>query len=534
MNFYEIFFKFRYNRTMKNPLKKNYLFFRFNQNILWDLGVCLLLLLIVSGIGSFFYRLNLDGATIILLYLLGVMIVSILSTARLTGVLFSVASVLIYNYLFTVPRFTFHAYGRDHFATLLIMLTASVLAGSLAVRLKNNAKAFRQDAYSAKVLFNTSQQLSKAKGQAQAYSCMARQLQDLFGCGVIVYPVQDNQVQEAITAGTISQKMLEKEEMHMMQKVLKKGGYAGIVAGKHGSYAPIHIENEVLAVVGIELGLQEIDEFEENIFLSILGECAMTLKNQRIIKERQEARIEAENERLRADLLRMISHDLRTPLTSIYGHATNLLQQEEQMDSCVKRQIYQDIYADSRWLIELVENLLAITRLDQKQVDLHRNQDVVEDVIEEALKHVEGHTQGHKIVFERNDDFSLAYMDSRLIMQVVVNLINNAIKYTPSESTIRIVTKTESSMVFVTVMDDGPGIPDEQKEHVFEMFYTGTGKLTDTKRSLGLGLALCKSVIEAHHGELILEDNQPHGAKFTFSLPQSKEEAENENLGHRR
>ena len=204
------------------------------------------------------------------------------------------------------------------------------------------------------------------------------------------------------------------------------------------------------------------------------------------------------------------------------------------MVPAVKNQVYQDIYDDSRWLIELVENLLAITRLDQKQVDLHRNQDVVEDVIEEALKHVEGHTQGHKIVFERKDDFSLAYMDSRLIMQVVVNLINNAIKYTPSESTIRIVTKTESSMVFVTVMDDGPGIPDEQKEHVFEMFYTGTGKLTDTKRSLGLGLALCKSVIEAHHGELILEDNQPHGAKFTFSLPQSKEEAENENLGHRR
>ena len=260
----------------------------------------------------------------------------------------------------------------------------------------------------------------------------------------------------------------------------------------------------------------------------------MTLENQRVIKERQEARIEAENERLRADLLRMISHDLRTPLTSIYGNATNLLHQEEQMDPAVKNQVYQDIYDDSRWLIELVENMLAITRLDQKQVDLHRSQDVVEDVIEEALKHVEGHTQGHKIVFERKDDFSLAYMDSRLIMQVVVNLINNAIKYTPSESTIRIVTKTESSMVFVTVIDDGPGIPDEQKEHVFEMFYTGTGKLTDTKRSLGLGLALCKSVIEAHHGELILEDNQPHGAKFTFSLPQSKEEAENENLGHRR
>ncbi len=534
MNFSEIFLKFRYNKGMKNPLKKNVLFFRSHQNILWDIAVCGALLLVVSGIGSLFYRLHLDGATIILLYLLGVMVVSILTTVRLTGVLFSIASVLIYNYLFTIPRFTFHAYGRDHLATFMIMLAASVLAGSLAVRLKNNAKAFRQDAYSAKVLFNTSQQLSKAKGPDQAYSCMARQLQDLFGCGVIVYPIQDDQIQETITAGTISQKMLEKEQMHEVQKVLKKGGYAGIVAGRQASYAPVHLEKEVLAVVGLEKVLENIDEFEENIFLSILGECAMTLENQRVIKERQEARIEAENERLRADLLRMISHDLRTPLTSIYGNATNLLHQEEQMDPAVKNQVYQDIYDDSRWLIELVENLLAITRLDQKQVDLHRSQDVVEDVIEEALKHVEGHTQGHKIVFERKDDFSLAYMDSRLIMQVVVNLINNAIKYTPSGSTITIQTESKDSVAYVTIMDDGPGIPDEQKEHVFEMFYTGTGKLTDTKRSLGLGLALCKSVIEAHHGELILEDNQPHGAKFTFSLPQSKEEAENENLGHRR
>ena len=193
-------------------MKKNVLFFRSHQNILWDIVVCGLLLLVVSGIGSLFYRLHLDGATIILLYLLGVMVVSILTTARLTGVLFSIASVLIYNYLFTIPRFTFNAYGRDHLATFMIMLAASVLAGSLAVRLKNNAKAFRQDAYSAKVLFNTSQQLSKAKGPDQAYSCMARQLQDLFGCGVIVYPIQDDQIQESITAGTISQKMLEKEQ----------------------------------------------------------------------------------------------------------------------------------------------------------------------------------------------------------------------------------------------------------------------------------------------------------------------------------
>ena len=220
------------------------------------------------------------------------------------------------------------------------------------------------------------------------------------------------------------------------------------------------------------------------------------------------------------NLLRMISHDLRTPLTSIYGNASNLLNHESLLDESVRHNIYLDIYeVILKWLIDLVENLLAITRLEEGGVDLHISDDVMEDVIDEALNRIDRHQLEHSIEFLTKDAITVAKMDSRLIVQVVVNLINNAIKHTPPGSCIQIETCTKGDQVEVSIKDDGPGIPDEKKDKIFEMFYTGANTVADSKRSLGLGLALCQSVIQAHHGTIKVEDNIPHGAIFTFTLP---------------
>ena len=166
-----------------------------------------------------------------------------------------------------------------------------------------------------------------------------------------------------------------------------------------------------------------------------------------------------------------------------------------------------------------MENLLSISRIENGQMELHLSSEVMGDVIEEAIRHADRNAARHTLTVRHADEILLVDMDARLIMQVLINLINNAVKNTPEGSRITIESRRESAEAVVTVRDDGPGIPDEIKPHVFEMFYTGQNKVADGRRGMGLGLALCKSIVEAHHGAITLTDNEPSGCCFTVSLP---------------
>ena len=264
---------------------------------------------------------------------------------------------------------------------------------------------------------------------------------------------------------------------------------------------------------------EHLDSFENSVLLSILGECALALENIRNAREKEEAAILAKNEQLRANLLRAISHDLRTPLTSISGNASTLLASDEKLDRETRERIFQDIYDDSMWLINLVENLLAVTRLEGGQVKLNRSAELMDEVITEALRHVDRKCSEHIIRVTSGQEFILAQIDAKLIVQVVINLVDNAIKYTPPGSVIAVHTEQRDHWVTVSVSDDGPGIPDEQKERVFDMFYSGANQVADSRRSLGLGLSLCRSIVTAHGGTITVSDNVPHGTVFTFTLP---------------
>lgn len=243
------------------------------------------------------------------------------------------------------------------------------------------------------------------------------------------------------------------------------------------------------------------------------------MENQKNAREKEEAAILAKNEQLRADLLRAISHDLRTPLTSISGNASNLLSNGEYFDAETKRRLYTDIYDDSMWLINLVENLLSVTRLEEGRMNLHISAELMEDVVAEALRHINRKSLEHEITVTHSDELLLAKMDARLIVQVIINLVDNAVKYTPKGSHISITTERRDGQAVVRIADDGPGVPDDKKTHIFDMFYSGANKVADSRRSLGLGLALCRSIVAAHGGEIGVSDNIPHGAVFTFTLP---------------
>ena len=259
------------------------------------------------------------------------------------------------------------------------------------------------------------------------------------------------------------------------------------------------------------------EAFENSVLLSILGECALALENIRNAREKEEAKLQAENEKLRANLLRSISHDLRTPLTSISGNAGMLLSEEGSLDADTRRQMYGDIYDDSQWLITLVENLLAVTRIEQDRLELHRTPQLVEEIVEEAMLHISRKRTEHEIKVCYDDEFVLALCDPRLIVQVVINLIDNAIKHTPVGSRITVHVRKIRNYAVVSVEDDGEGV--EDKDKIFHMFYTGDEAVADSRRSLGLGLSLCRSIVDAHGGELTVSDNVPHGAVFTFTIP---------------
>ncbi len=248
----------------------------------------------------------------------------------------------------------------------------------------------------------------------------------------------------------------------------------------------------------------------------ISGSLAVQLKES--AAQREEAAILIENERLRSAILRTVSHDLRTPLTSISGHASNLLTEGDQYDVETRRGLYTDIYEDAQWLISITENLLARTRLENG-VELNRSPELVEDLIREAIDHARTDEHQQKILFEEPEDILLVDVDPQLIIQVVVNLLNNAYRYTPPDSEIRVSAQRSGELAQIIVADTGPGIPEKELDRIFEAFYTGEGKGFDGRRGLGLGLSLCRSIIEAHGGTMKAENAEPHGAVFTFTLP---------------
>ena len=276
-------------------------------------------------------------------------------------------------------------------------------------------------------------------------------------------------------------------------------------------------------LVGIPMEKQtQPDAFTSSVLFSILGECSLALDNLRNAREKEEAAVLAKNEQLRANLLRSISHDLRTPLTSISGNADTLLHSYDVLDEQTRKQIFTDIYDDAQWLTGLVENLLSITKIVDGSVKLHLSDQVVDDIISEALRHIDRRAAEHHIAVDCGDVLLLARMDAGLIMQVLINLVNNAVKYTPVDSNIQITAIPRENMAEICVSDNGPGIPNELKERVFEMFFTGGNPIGDSRRSLGLGLTLCQTIVHAHHGEMTLKDNSPHGCIFSFTIPLSE------------
>lgn len=497
----------------------------------WELLLTIGILAAATVIGWAFLRLGFANANIIMVYLLGVLLTSAFTSGYTCGVLSAFLSVILFNYFLTEPRLSLAAYGSKYPITFAVMFAAALLTGTLAAKLKAHAQLSARDAYRTKLLFDMNRQLQKAETPDEVYQMTATQIQKLMQRDVLIYPAQgdallDGNVYPADGSSPYCIPDTDQEQ-NVIQWVWQNRKRAGATTQNFPKakrlYLAIRTGQQVFGVVGIPMEKQtQPDAFTSSVLFSILGECALALESLRNAEEKEKAAVLAKNEQLRANLLRSISHDLRTPLTSISGNADTLLHSYNVLDEQTRKQIFTDIYDDAQWLTGLVENLLSITKIADGSVKLRLSDQVVDDIVSEALRHIDRRSAEHHITVDCGDEPLLVRVDAGLIVQVLINLVNNAVKYTPAGSNIRITAIPRENMAEICVSDNGLGIPDELKERVFEMFFTGGNPIGDSRRSLGLGLTLCQAIIHAHNGEMTLKDNSPHGCILSFTVPLSE------------
>ena len=479
-------------------------------------------------IGVWFYSLNFSIANIIMVYILGVLLNAIVTEGRVYSAVSSILSVIIFNYFFTEPRFSLRATDPGYPVTFLVMLSAALITTTLTKRIKEQARQSAQKAYRTEVLLETSRKLQQAAGQPEILSETARQMVKLLDRTVIFYPGQQDTLAKPLVFAKEGRKddpqtCLGADERAVAEWVYKNNKRAGATTNTLSAagclYLAVRAKDKVLAVAGVVMEKEApLGAFEKNLMIAMLGECALALEKEKLNETQKQISMQMQQEQLRANLLRAISHDLRTPLTSISGNAGILIESSQRLSDPQKKELYNSIYDDSMWLFNLVENLLSITRIDNGALNLDLQPELLDEVITEALNHVSKKSVEHRIETRLDDEFLMAKMDSRLIIQVLINIVNNAIQYTPPGSHIVISARHEKKTVLVEISDDGPGVSDEAKARLFDMFYTADNTRGDGRRGLGLGLSLCKSIVEAHGGRIDVKDNAPHGTVFRFTL----------------
>ncbi len=485
-------------------------------------------LIVCTLIGLWFNSLGFSESTIITVYILGVLINSIATRGQIYSVISSVVSVLIFDLFFTKPYFNFHSFGGGYPVTFLVMLASAIITSTLTKRVKEQARQAVQKAYRTEVLLETSHKLQQAKDEAAILSETAQQMVKLLDRSIVFYSVRENALSDPTVflkeaSEADPQDYLEPDERTIAEWVYKNNKRAGATTDTLSAakclYLAVRGKDRVFAVAGIVMENEApLEAFEKSLVIAMLGECGLALEKEWLNESKKQITLQAQQEQLRANLLRGISHDLRTPLTSISGNAGILIGNSNVLSEEQKNGLYTDIYDDSMWLIKLVENLLSITRIDNGTLNLNLQPELLDEVIAEALLHINRKSAEHKIETVLDDEFLMAKMDSRLIIQVLINAVDNAIKYTPVGSHIKLSAKKEGQFIRIEIADNGPGISDAVKTKVFDMFFTADTVSIDGRRGLGLGLTLCKAIVNAHGGTIYINDNIPQGTVIGFTL----------------
>mgnify|MGYP000189365738 CR=1 FL=1 len=497
-----------------------------------DSLLTLFIFAVCTLIGLFIQKLQFTDTNIVTIYILGVLLTSILTDGYLYSIGGSVLSVFLFCFFLTEPRMSFQTYAVGYPVTFVIMLISSVITGTLAAKLKTHARLSAQSAFRTQILFETDRLLQKAKNDTDILSITCTQLIKLLDRSIVAYVVEGDELSAPHIFSNKKKEqtedLLTSREQEIAKWVYENKQRAGATTERFKDaqclYLAICIEDNVYGVIAIPVDEYTLDSFEYSILLSVINECALAMENKKNIMEKEKISVLAKNEQLRADLLRAISHDLRTPLCSISGNADMLLNSGERLDDITKHQIYTDIYDDSEWLINIVENLLSITRLNDGRLKLKFTDQLLDEVIAESLRHISRKHEEYQIVTEC-DELILARMDVRLILQVLINLVDNAIKYTPDGGKIDVdieemgAVGEDSIILRICVSDTGIGISQKYIPHIFEAFTREKNSSESGIMGTGLGLRIVKSFVDLMDGSVIVQSEPGKGSSFIVEIP---------------
>lgn len=485
----------------------------------WTMFIVALSVAISSGM----FWLRLAEANIVMTLLLGV-VVAAAWFGRWPGVFASIFSVLVFDFFFVPPQLTFVIADAQYVFTFAVMLGISLAISTLTARIRGQVIAARSQHRRAETLYRLSKQLAAVSGSEFLTNLAAAQIAELFPGDVLVY-LTDSQHRLRLSVGQKTSFGQQANSLGVAQWVLANDQTAGLgtatLPQAGGMFVPLLGTQSTPGVLAVSPHDRELLQAPEQrqLLEACAGQLALALERDRLALESSQVLLQAETERLRSSLLSSVSHDLRTPLASIAGASSTLL--ASNTDDGIKNELLQTIYDESHRLSRLVDNLLEMTKIEADGLQLHKQWEIVEEIIGAALHRLDSALAGRIVTTEIPAELPLIEMDGLLIEQVLVNLIDNSLKYTPADTPIEIRVRLVDRQLVIAVSDRGPGIAAGDESRIFEKFYRSHAQ-SPTQRGSGLGLAICKAIIETHGGKIHAENRPGGGAMFTLSLPATK------------
>ncbi|MBM4273766.1 MAG: sensor histidine kinase KdpD [Deltaproteobacteria bacterium] len=483
-------------------------------NYLWAAGIVGACTVLAWVLFPYFHLTNL-----VMIYFLGVVAAASL-LGRGPSILASCLSVAAFDFFFVPPYLTFVVENTDYAVTLMVMLLVGAMISTLTARVHRQAESARHQERQTAALYEMSRSLTAALSLEDLLQVVVKQIARIFECRVSIMLPDDRGVLVLRQGDELSPD--DEREALAAQWVFQRGGVAGaaseLLAEIKGLYLPLRTSEKNIGVMRLETGEpQRILDPESLRFLEALGgQAALAIERENLLRQAQTAQVQRDSERMRNILLSSVSHDLRTPLTVIAGSASTLVEGEENLDDRTKRELVQSIYDEARRLDRLVHNLLDMSRLQAGEAVLNREWHLLEEVLGTALVQLDLLLKDHPLIIKLPPDLPLIKVDGLLLERVLVNLLENSIKYSPPGSLIEVTSRVQDQELLVEIADRGPGLPPGEEARIFEKFHrVAPGRV----RGTGLGLTICRNIIESHGGRIWAANRPEGGAVFRFTLP---------------
>jgi two-component system sensor histidine kinase KdpD len=463
-----------------------------------------------------------DRSNIVAIYILTVVLVGV-RLGRGPAALAAVLSVCAFDFFFVPPRFSFAVSDVQYLLTFCIMLAVGLIAGQLTAGLRFQARVASHREERAGSLYEIARDLSGAVQVEQVVKISDESIQRTFrASAALLLPDAGGRLISTLNADAKRADAVLAVEIGTAQWAFDRGQPAGFgtdtLPGSEVLYIPLRAPTQargVLAVKAHNRRMLRIPE-QRQLLDTFAALIAIALERVHYVGVAQDALLKMESERLRNSLLAALSHDLRTPLTVLVGLAESLALTAPKLSS-MQLETAQAIQDEARRMSTLVSNLLDMARIESGEVTLNLQWQPLEEVVGAALEAARGMLQRHTVVVQLPRDLPLIKFDAVLIERVLVNLLENASKYTPPGSTVTLSAEVIADRLSVSVADNGAGLPAGREEAVFQKFTRGERE--SATPGVGLGLAICRAIIESHQGKITGAQRPGGGAIFTFTLP---------------